>query len=255
MANKKTSKNTSRKGQPPKGANRSGSGGGKGFYLLVGGLVIAGVAALVMARDSGSEPAALSPLSVAETGAPASADAGVAIGSADAPVTIVEFADFLCPACRSFNSVTGKAIRRDYAGPDGPVRWINYDFPLNQASWAPALAAKCADQQGRYWQMHDLLFALTDEWSRESNPNRKFIEIAETAGVETDAFRACLDDRSGLQEIGSARRYGESLGVNSTPSLFINGRPIPATRQFFSYAGMERLIQQELAAATGASPE
>jgi len=255
LANKKSSRNTSGKAQPSKGAKRSGSGGGKGFYLLLGGLVIAGGAALVMARDSGSEPTALSPLSVAETGAPASADAGVALGPADAPVTIVEFADFLCPACRSFNSVVGKALRRDYAGPDGPVRWINYDFPLHQTSWAPALAAKCADQQGRYWQMHDLLYALTDDWNREANPNRRFVEIAETAGVETGAFRACLEDRSGLQEIGAARRYGESLGVSSTPSLFINGRQIPATRQFFSYAGMERLIQQELAAATATTPE
>ncbi|MDH3298287.1 MAG: DsbA family protein [Gemmatimonadota bacterium] len=254
MANSKKSKHRAGKNQPSRSAARSGSSGGKGFYLLLAGLVVAGAAALVLARDTGGGDApVLAPLSVAETTAPASADAGVAIGPPDAPVTIAEFADFLCPYCRTFNSVVGKALRRDFAGPDGPVRWINYDFPLHQTSWAPALAARCAEQQGRYWQMHDLLYAMSDDWNREANPNGKFVEIAETAGVDKDAFRTCLENRSGLQEIGAARRYGESLGVNSTPSLFINGRSIPATREFFSYAGLEKLIQQELAAATTGS--
>lgn len=234
--------------QPP-----AKSGGGKGFYLLVGGVVIAGGAALLMARDSGAGAPELAPPSIAETGAAPSADAGVAMGSPDAPVTIVEFADFLCPACRSFNAVTGKAVRRDFAGPGGPLRWINYDFPLHQESWAPALAVRCADHQGRYWELHDLLYARVEDWANESNPNGEFIDFAKSLGLDEDAFRACLSDRSGLQEVGAARRYGESIGVNSTPTLFINGRRIPPTRQYFSYAGLESLIQQQLAAADSAS--
>jgi protein-disulfide isomerase len=206
-----------------------------------------------MARDSGTSAPELSPPSVAETGAAPSADAGVAMGSPDAPVTIVEFADFLCPACRSFNAVTGKSVRRDFAGPDGPLRWINYDFPLNQASWAPALAARCAGQQGRYWELHDLLYARVEDWGTESNPNGKFIDFAESIGLDEDAFRACLSDRAGLQEVGSARRYGESIGVNSTPTLFINGRRIPPRREYYSYAGLESLILQQVAAADSAS--
>jgi protein-disulfide isomerase len=243
LATKRSPNRRSGKGQ------QSGSSGGRGFYLLLGGLAVAGTIALVMARDRGGDAPQLGPLSVAETAAPASADAGVAIGNPDALVTIVEFADFECPFCRDFNSVTGKAIRRDYAGVDGLIRWINYDFPLHQESWAPALAARCGEQQGRYWQMHDMIYARSDDWIGESNPNKIFRELAETVGLDEDAFRACMEDRSGLQDVGAARRYGESLGVNSTPSLFINGRSIPATRQFFSYAGLEKLIQDELAAA------
>jgi len=229
------------------------SSGGRGFYFLVGGVVIAGGAALLMARSSETSSPQLAPPSVAETGVAPSADAGVAMGSPDAPVTIVEFADYLCPHCRNFNAVTGKAIRRDFAGPGGQVRWINYDFPLNQASWAPALAARCAHQQGNYWQMHDVLYARSEEWATESNPNGSFIDLAETLGMDEDAFRACLSDRSGLQEIGAARQYGESIGVNSTPTLFINGRRIPPRQQYFSYAGLQSLIQQEEAAANEAA--
>ncbi len=252
MGNKGSGKSKAAKGRAS-GASRSRSGGGRGFYLLLGGMAIAGIAALVMVRDSGGSAPQLEPLSLAETAAPASAAAGVAIGAQDAPVTIVEFADFQCPHCRNFNALTGKAIRRDFAGVDGPVRWINYDFPLNQASWAPALAARCGERQGRYWQMHDMIYAMTDDWMGKSNPNKTFIELANTIGLDEDAFRACLTDRSALRDIGAARRYGESLGVDRTPTLFINGRQIPPKQEYFNYAGLERLIQEELAgvAATG----
>ena len=243
MAKNRSPQNRSGKGK------QSGVNGGRNFYLLLGGLAVAGTAALLMARDSGGDISPLEPLSVAETSAPASASAGVAIGPSDALVTIIEFADFQCPHCRNFNAVTGKAIRRDYAGPTGLIQWINYDFPLQQTSWAPALAARCGEQQGRYWQMHDLLYAMSDDWIGKSNPNKTFMELAETVGLDKDAFRACIDDRSGLQNVGAARRYGESLGVNSTPSMFINGRPIPSQRQYFTYAGLEKLIQETIAAA------
>jgi len=236
-------------------SRKSGSSSGRGFYLLLGGLAVAGTAALLMARDGGGDTSQLAPLSLAESSAPASAAAGVSIGPADALVTIVEFADFGCPHCRTFNSVAGKAIRRDYAGANGPIQWINYDFPLNQTSWAPALAARCGEQQGRYWQMHDMLYARSDDWLGKSNPNKVFSEIAETVGLDEDAFRSCMADRSALQDIGAARRYGESLGVNSTPSMFINGRQIPPRRESFTYAGLERLIQDELAAAPAAAAE
>ena len=245
MGKKRNQNNKAAKGRSS-GASRSGSGGGRGFYLLLGGLAIAGIAALVLVRDSGGKAPLQEPLSLAETTAPASADAGVALGAKDAPVTIVEFADFQCPHCRTFNSLTGKAIRRDYAGADGPVRWINYDFPLNQASWAPALAARCGEQQGRYWQMHDMIYAMSDTWMRKSNPNKAFMKLANTVGLDEDAFRACLADRSALRDIGAARRYGESLGVNSTPTLFINGRQVPPRQENFTYAGLEKLIRQEL---------
>lgn len=247
MAKNRSPRNRSGKGQ------RTGFGGGRRFYLLLGGLAVAGVAALLMARGTEGDALQRLPLSLVETAAPASAAAGIAIGNPDALVTIVEFADYQCPHCRNFNAVAGKAIRRDYAGADGPVQWINYDFPLQQTSWAPALAARCGEQQGRYWQLHDLLYARSDEWIGKSNPTKTFVELAETAGLEKDAFRACLADRTGLQAIGAARSYGESLGVNSTPSLFINGQRIPAQQRYFSYAGLQQLIQDELAAA--AQPE
>lgn len=224
------------------------------FYMLVGGLAAAGVATLFLLGRGGAPET--QPLTLAETDATPSAAAGVSMGPQSAPVRIVEFADFLCPACRNFNAVTGRLIRQTYAqGEDAVLQWVNYDFPLHQESWQPALAARCAEPHGKYWQMHDLLYARSDDWRSRSNPNGFFLDLAEDLGIDGGTYRDCLGDRSGLEHIGASRKYGESLGVNSTPTLFINGQQIPPQQRYYSYEGMAQLIQQAAAQARDAEGE
>lgn len=253
MAKKKNRKPASKNEAstpPPQPPNKSSSR----FYLVVGGLAAAGVAALFLLGRGGA-PAA-QPLSLAQTSAEPSAAAGVSMGPQSAPVRIVEFADFLCPACRNFNAVTGKLIRQTYAqGEDAVLQWVNYDFPLHQESWQPALAARCAEPHGMYWQMHDLIYARSDDWRSRSNPNGFFMDMAEDLGIDRSAYRSCLEDPAGLEHIGAARKYGESLGVNATPTLFINGQQIPSQRRYYSYEGMSELIQQAAAQARDAEGE
>lgn len=228
-----------------------------GFYLVLGGMALAGVVALLLLLNrGGSDAGAAPPLSVAQTDVAPSGAYGVAMGPASAPVRIVEFADFLCPACRNFNAVTGKLLRQNYAaGEDAILQWVNYDFPLHEQSWQPALAARCAEPSGSYWEMHDRLYARADEWSTESNMNRFFVDLAGTLGIDKKEFQACLDNRSALEDIGASRKYGESLGVNATPTLFINGQKIPSERRYYSYEGMEKLIQQAAAQASAEPAE
>ena len=216
--------------------------GGTGFYLVLGLVAVAGIGALWYASRGGA-PANL-PLSVADMEAEASGAAGVSMGPDDAPVTIIEFEDFQCPSCRNFNSMTGRLIRQNYAtGDDAIVRWISYDFPvLGQGSWPPALAARCAGAQGRYWEMHDLLYARTEEWQGRPNPNGTFIDLADEIGLDEGQFRTCLEQRTYLQAVAAARNYGESLGVGGTPTLYLNGRPVPHTPRNASYEGMEQLV-------------
>lgn len=220
--------------------------GGKGFLILIVIIVAAGGYFLLNAR-SGDEAPDLAP--VAYTGGDVVADAssGTALGADDAPAVIMEFSDFLCPHCRTFNGLSGKLLRQNYAN-SGSVKWISFDFPLWPESWAPAIAAQCAKRQGKYYEMKDLLFARVDSWAGENNPNRKFVDYARDLGLDADAFKSCVDDQETLPAVQASRAYGESLGISSTPTIYFNGEPFRLTGQDYGYGVLEERIK---AAAAG----
>ena len=223
-----------------------------GFYLILGGVALAGVAALILVRGGDASAPENLPVSVASTNVQGSGAVGISTGGEDAPVTIIEFEDFLCPHCRDFNAFSGKLIRREFATGDDPlVRWVVYEFPLGQASWAPALAGRCAGDQGAYWEMHDVLYARTEEWAGEANPNGTFIDFADELGLDTGQFRECLSEREHLSDIAAARKYGESLGVNGTPALYLNGRKL-TLRTDADYESLKALIIEAAANAEAA---
>lgn len=240
---KKSSKQRNRQAEQKNAGSAAKAKTGPGFYIILALVAIAGVGALWYAGIAGGGAPANPPISVADMEAEASGAVGVSMGPDDAPVTIIEFADFRCPACRAFNAQTGRAIRQNYAtGDDAIVRWVAYDFPVfGQVSWLPALAARCAEDQGRFWQMHDLLYARTEAWYGESNPNAAFIDLAEVVGLDIDAFRQCLTERPHLEDIAASRRYGESVGVGATPTLYMNGRSLNLDA-YSNYAALERLV-------------
>lgn len=214
------------------------------FYLLVAGVVVVG-GYLVMGAGRSEEATALDPIPVA-TSVVADPSAGTAFGEEDAPVTIVDFSDYLCPHCRTFNAMSAKLLRQNHAGPDGPLRWIAYDFPLWPESWAPAIAAQCAKRQGKYWEMHDMLFARVDSWKAERNPNGKFVEYAKDLGLDADAFERCVDERETLDAVRAMRAYGESLGIGGTPTVYFNGEQITDGRGL-QYGALESRIEASAA--------
>ena len=232
------------KGGKTQGGGREGAG--RGFYIGLAVLVVAGVAALVVAGRSRDEPATR-PLSVAELDAGADPAAGVATGPEDAPVMVLEFTDFQCPVCKQFNALTGRLLRQSVAGPEGPARWISYDFPLDQHANAlpAALAARCAEAQGRYWEMHDLLLARQEEWASDDTPTDRFVRLARELGLDTGAFETCLAERRYIDRVVASRRFGEQLGVSGTPTIFVNGEPVRER----SYVVLEEKIRSLAAGA------
>jgi protein-disulfide isomerase len=225
--------------------NRSagGSGPGRVFYLAILAVVLGGVAALWLARSGDTGPTEI-PVTLAETEADASA--GVSAGPADAAVTLVEFADFQCPACAAFYGFSGRLIKQNYVDGGGSVRWIFYDYPLEQHPHAipAALAGRCAGEQGRFWQMHDLMFARQSQWSPKDDARGDFEEMAEELGLDRGAYRECVRDGRYLEQIFASAKYGQRLGVNSTPTLFVNGQRAPQ-----DYEELERMILEAAAAA------
>jgi protein-disulfide isomerase len=150
-------------------------------------------------------------------------------GQLDAPVVMEAFSDFQCPYCGRFSTQTLPGLIENQIAA-GEVVLIFYDFPLNnihpQAA-AAANAARCAGEQGAaaYWAMHDRLFESISDWSI-SSPNDVFRTYAADLGLEALDFGNCLDENRHEAAIAADLALGESRGVNSTPSFFLNDQPV-----------------------------
>ena len=157
---------------------------------------------------------------------PASAD-GLKIGDPEAPVKIEIFEDFKCTACKGYNESiqqevitklvdTGKAyyIFRNYPFLDDGLAVKDSDFAAN--------AAMCAAEQNRFWDYNQILFANLNFVSGEFS-NKRLMAFAESLGLETGKFSQCLDDKKFQNEIEADITLGQQMGVNGTPSVFVNG--------------------------------
>lgn len=158
-------------------------------------------------------------------------------GPADAPITIVEFSDYQCPFCARVTPTMDR-VMKTYAG---KVRRVFKDFPLPSHPQAPkaAEAARCAGDQGKYWEMHARLFA--NQAALQIDQVKK---TASTLGIDQSAFDQCLDSGKYAGQVSADIDQGEGLGVNSTPSLFINGRPLVGAQPFEVF---KQVIDEELA--------
>lgn len=171
---------------------------------------------------------------------------GFVKGSADAPVVVVEYADFACSACAEFARESWPIIDKEYIE-RGLVRWRFVPFELGfRNSDEGARAAQCSALLGDFWTAHDLLFERQSEWSGERNPDDELAEIATAAGLDTDSFRQCYDDDPGEERTAAANRAARTDRVRGTPTFFIDGfrvqGAIPAT-------SMKELIDASLEGA------
>jgi len=162
-------------------------------------------------------------------------------GASNATVTIVEFADFECPVCRQLHEALRGLL------PNYPqVRLVFKDFPLEQMhAWARtgALAGRCAYQQDpkAFWKMYDYLYD-SQELISASNAWDKSVDYAGQAGLKTDEFRACMTSQEAAAAVEANVANGKLLEVNSTPTLFVNGRRVVGADAH----QLEQVIQYEL---------
>jgi len=156
---------------------------------------------------------------------------GYTVGSPDAKVEIIEFADYECPACGNFANVTGPDVRKNLVE-TGMVRYTFYDFPLTNAhpNTVPAsMSAACADDQGKFTGMHDALFMGQIEWNgiATSNPRKVMSGYAEKLGLDMGKWNACMDADTHLERIRGNYALGMTMQVQSTPTFIINGQTYP----------------------------
>jgi protein-disulfide isomerase len=194
----------------------------KRFYLVIGLAAIAGVGALfmVMRRKPVSIPA-----NVTVTAADTAGFRGYVLGSADAPVEIVEYADYQCPACASFETVQFPTIRERLVN-TGRVRWRYRDFPLgiHRHARISAHAAACADDQGKFWEMHGFIYDTQNDWSSLGNAAGHFRDLARPIGLDLAQYDQCMSDAKYAGRIQASYDEAVKVGATGTPALLIGGR-------------------------------
>lgn len=199
----------------------------KAYVALI--LTVCSVAAVFVARGAGDEYAA---------GVPAHR----VLGPADAPVSLVVFSDFQCPAC----AATEPLLKNLMARHEGRIRLSFRHNPLRMHRWAvhAVQAAEAAGAQGKFWPYHDILFERQRDWAGDQDPLPMFLSYARELGLDEERFRRdVVESRwDGLREadVAVARRNN----VRATPTIFINGNRLVGPIQV--QADGERLVQEAL---------
>jgi protein-disulfide isomerase len=152
---------------------------------------------------------------------------GVMRGQNTAPVKLMIFSDYMCPWCAVYATTLENQVKAEYLD-SGKVVEIYHDFPLGGAhkySFMVARAARCAEDQGKFWEYHDMAFSKQKDWSYETDlPTKTMKTYASDLGLDRKKFDACLDSDMHADVVEYNRELGEAAGVNSTPTVFINGR-------------------------------
>ena len=157
----------------------------------------------------------------------------MALGPANAPVTITEYASMTCPHCAAFNEAVFPKIKSEYID-SGKVRYVFREFPLDIKAAAGSMLARCIakDDSGKYFTVIDLLFKQQNDWVLK-NTTETLTRIGKQAGLSQQAVEDCLKDQALLDKIAADQKYAsEVLKVDSTPTFFINGERIKGETSF-----------------------
>jgi protein-disulfide isomerase len=157
----------------------------------------------------------------------------MALGPADAPVTITEYASMTCPHCAAFTERVFPKIKSEYID-TGKVRYVFREFPLDIKAAAGSMVARCIakDDSGKYFAVIDMLFQQQRDWAM-SDTAEALTRIGKQAGLSQQSVEDCLKDQALLDKISADQKYASDvLKVNSTPTFFINGEVIKGETSF-----------------------
>lgn len=197
--------------------------GMKRFYLVLAAVAVIGIGVLVALTQRKTVSI---PVGATVVASDTAGFHGYILGSADAPVEVVVYADYQCPACGGYDAVQFPTVRERLIA-TGRVRWRYRDFPLDnihpQARLA-AHAAACADEQGKYWEMHRFIYEAQNDWAFKPNALSELRSLAKPIGIDVDKWDACMESARYAGRIQASYDEGMKLGVPSTPTFVIGGR-------------------------------
>jgi protein-disulfide isomerase len=169
------------------------------------------------------------------------------LGDANAPVTIIEFGDYQCPSCRMFWKDVEPRLKKEYID-TGKAKLVFRDFPIveiHPEAMIASIAVECAGSQRQYWQYHDKIFR--EQYNRGDGVIRlKDTDLKKWAtdiGLDAALFATCLDSRRYRDEVAHDKADGDAVGIQGTPTFFINGRVIGGAQP---YPVFKRVIDEQL---------
>ena len=238
----------------------------KAFYWVLGATAVIAAGALGWsAVGGGLSSAATEPIlsivqgEIEDIGWLVETATGVERGNPDAPITILEFGDFQCPACQQFATFVKPQIDLTYVD-QGVARFVFHDFPLVSGHFHAFLAARgarCALDQGDqyFWPFHDQLFSRQTMWAGSQNaPMGAFRDYAAAIGLDVDDFASCLDSDRHAEVVSANMRLGMELGVSGTPTIFVSrggGMGVRVVR-WSEFEGFKEVIDRLLEEDDGA---
>ncbi len=145
----------------------------------------------------------------------------ISFGSADAPVTVIEYASLTCPHCRTFHVAAWPAVKEKYVD-TGKVRFIMREFPFDPRASGGFMLARCAGPD-KWYPVVDLLYRSQDAWARVPDGVAALKSLMGMTGMTGEQVEACLSDQALLEKVTAVTEAGKAYGVDSTPTFFING--------------------------------
>lgn len=202
------------------------------IVLAVTGLVILGIVKVFSAGNIPSQKTEL--LEVKST--------DWVKGNTESKVVMIEYSDFQCPACAFYYNIIN-TLMREYGS---KMKFVYRHFPLKQIHKNAALAAwttEAAGKQGKFWQMHDLLFENQEVWSEQESPKGIFADYAKSLSLDVAQFEADMNSQDIKDKVENSLKTGEQLGVNATPTFYLNGKKLGNVG---NYEQLKKLIEEEI---------
>lgn len=206
----------------------------KAFVWLLGAIVV--VAGLLIVYQM-KRPTSLGVVRV-DPNIPLPEAQGYLMGNPNAPVKVIEFADFECPACENFASITEPDVRKRLVQTGIiSIRFLDFPLAIHQNTWDASLAAACANEQNKFWEMHDQIFATQDKWNTEATdrPRSVLAQDAKAIGLDMQQWNECYDAQRYKLNIRANQEEGERRMLQGTPTFIIGSRMIPGPVGFDTF--------------------
>jgi protein-disulfide isomerase len=227
-------------------ASKKGSTSNKAFYVIIVAIAVIGITALTYAS---TRPNVTATASRIDSTLPKVTSNGYVLGSPNAPLEVTEFGDFECPQCGRFATLTEPDIRARLVNTGTiRIRYIDYPLPMHANTWNASRAAACADEQGKFWEMHDAIFANQDRWdgAATTNPDKVLKQIAtQVPGLKADQFNQCVDTKKTQAKIQAHYALATARKVSGTPTFIFGDKEVSA---FVTYDQFKQMTDDALAA-------